>query len=975
MEEKDSAPLLNEQEVSQLKREDDFLPAYIWVPAAIWRVLKGIVLWVVGFIIDILASLWRACVVVYRAATKGTMALWKGIKSIGHKFRYNDIWGRLSFGLFGVSHLAHRRYFNGLVMLVFEIVYIAFFALNGVGSIASLSNLGDIKKSTVVVDPITGIGQQTPADNSVLILVYGILWIISIFLFLYVWKRSIDAGYKNYRITHYEDFVRREETAKPYSDLIDRDIAEHELYTYSLKELRERYSEVYSSLQEKASLGKNGKPSEMDKAYFRYILDSTITYRKQFHSELTALNLKKDKMEESLRAYLDEPKAAERIDELQALSKEAEDKYRAGMAKIAELPPSATAEQIKQAKSGIHGLRLKKILAENRLVGYRQSREGKADKRRAKIRLVSTKIEELEKNNLSFSTIDSVENQSQFGKFNVYYRRLADLDRSILFYSNYQEFVDAYKHGLESYQEANAANITSREALTKENSEKLAAIAEQYDAIEARRSGMLEEMAKERENLKAALGKISADPSLTDSEKRAKAAEARAACAYNLKTLKGKILSLPSKKEVKASRKEDVVNTNKAYKRDYKGLRVDYTPEEYAVYCAANKMIVDYGFDYVFANEKAKKEIKEKPLSEEQVKQKLVEVEQKRREYVEKTPNKFDGKPKTLLEQVKSLFDENFHIFLLALPILGVVFFTIMPLALSILVAFTNFNNQNQPPTAGFSWIGWDNFAKLLLGTGSGQGSLAAGMSRTIIWTFVWAVCATFSNYFLGIIMALLINKDGIKLKGFWRFMFMISIAVPQFISLIAMSILLSNTGALSGLYQQLTGSPLNFAVGHKPADVTRTKVIIILVNIWIGVPYTILSTSGILMNIPRDLYESSKIDGANAFVQFTKITLPYIFFVTGPSLIQSFIGNINNFGVIYFLTGGGATYDETVFNRLLGETDLLITYIYKVVTSVNNSDFGLASTIGIFVFVICAFISLIMYNRSSAVSGEDTFQ
>lgn len=975
MEEKDSAPLLDEQEVSKLKREDDFLPAYIWVPGAIWRVIKGIVLWVVGFLLDIFASLWHACVVVYRAATKGTMALWKGIKSIGHKFRYNDIWGRLSFGLFGVSHLAHRRYFNGLVMLVFEIVYIVFFALNGVGSIASLSNLGDIKKSTVIVDPDTGIGQQTPADNSVLILVYGILWIISIFLFLYVWKRSIDAGYKNYRITHYDDFVRREQAAKPYSDLIDRDISEHELYTYSLNALRERYSEVYASLEEKASLGKDDKPLAMDKAYFRYILDNTIVYRKQFHSDLTALNRKKEKMEAELRSYLEEPKAAEREEELRAQSKLASDKYAEAMEKIDELPPSATPEQLKQAKAGIHGLRLKKILAENRLVGYCQARGDRADKRRAKIRLVSTKIEELEKNNMSFSTIDSVENQSSFGKFNVYYRRLADIDRSILFYGNYHEFVEAYNLGLQTYQEANAANITSREALTKENSEKLAAIAEQYDAIEARRSGMLEEMAKERENLKAALIEISVDPSLPDYEKRAKAAEARAACAYNLKTLKGKILALPSKKEVKNSRKEDVVNTNRAYKRDYKGLRVDYTPEEYAVYCAANKMIVEYGFDYVFANQKAKKEIKDKPLTDEQAQQKLAEFESKRREYVEATPSKFDGKPKTLLEQAKSLFDENFHIFLLALPVLGVIFFTIMPLALSILVAFTNFNNQNQPPTAGFSWVGWDNFAKLLFGTGTGQGSLAAGMSRTIVWTFVWAICATFSNYFLGIIMALLINKDGIKFKGFWRFMFMLSIAVPQFISLIAMNILLSNTGALSALYQQLTGSALNFAIGHNPADVTRTKIIIIIVNIWIGVPYTILSTSGILMNIPRDLYESSKIDGANSFVQFTKITLPYIFFVTGPSLIQSFIGNINNFGVIYFLTGGGATYDETVFNRLLGETDLLITYIYKVVTSVNNSDFGLASTIGIFVFVICAFISLVMYNRSSAVSGEDTFQ
>lgn len=975
MEEKDSAPLLDEQEVSKLKREDDFLPAYIWVPAAIWRVIKGIVLWVVGFIIDIFASLWNACLVVYRGLTKGTLALWKGIKSLGHKFRYNDIWGRLSFGLFGVSHLAHRRYFNGLVMLVFEIVYIVFFALNGVGSIASLSNLGDIKKATVVVDPVTGIGQQKPADNSVLILVYGILWILSIFLFIYVWKRSIDSGYKNYRITHYEDFVRREEIAKPYSDIIDRDISEHELYTYSLAALRERYSEVYESLSEKAGLDKDGKPVEMDKAYFRYILDNTITYRKQFHSDLTALNRKKDKMEEVLRSYLEEPKAAKRVEELEALSKAADDKYDEAMKKVADLPTSATPEEIKQAKAGIHGLRLKKIMAENRLVSYKQSRTDRADRKRAKIRLVTTKIEEMEKNNMPFSTIDSVENQSKFGKFNVYYRRLADIDRNVIFYGNYHEFVEAYNHGLQTYQEANAANLSSREELTKENSEKLAAIAKQYNAIEARRNDMVSEMASEKEKLKAELTKIAADDSIPEAEKKVKAAEAKAACAYNLKTLKGKILSLPSKKEVKASRKEDVVNTNKAYKRDYKGLRVDYTPEEYAVYCAANKMIVDYGFDYVFANEKAKKEIKEKPLTDEQAKQKLEEFEAKRRDYVEATPSKFDGKPKTLVEQVKSLFDENFHIFLLTLPVLGVIFFTVMPLALSILVAFTNFNNQNQPPTAGFSWVGWENFSKLLFGTGSGQGSLAAGMSRTVIWTFVWAICATFSNYFLGIIMALLINKDGIKLKGFWRFMFMISIAVPQFISLIAMSILLSNTGALSALYQQLTGSPLNFAVGHNPVDVTRTKIIIIIVNIWIGVPYTILSTSGILMNIPRDLYESSKIDGANSFVQFTKITLPYIFFVTGPSLIQSFIGNINNFGVIYFLTGGGATYDETIFNRLLGETDLLITYIYKVVTSVNNSDFGLASTIGIFVFVICAFISLVMYNRSSAVSGEDTFQ
>ena len=143
------------------------------------------------------------------------------------------------------------------------------------------------------------------------------------------------------------------------------------------------------------------------------------------------------------------------------------------------------------------------------------------------------------------------------------------------------------------------------------------------------------------------------------------------------------------------------------------------------------------------------------------------------------------------------------------------------------------------------------------------------------------------------------------------------------------------------------------------------------MVNVWIGVPYTILQTSGILLNIPEDLYESSNIDGAGPATQFFKITLPYILFVTGPSLIQTFIGNINNFGVIYFLTGGGPGYVGTTVP--IGHTDLFITYIYKMVTGANPR-YGVASAIGIMVFIVCAFISMIMYNRSSSISQEDQF-
>lgn len=137
----------------------------------------------------------------------------------------------------------------------------------------------------------------------------------------------------------------------------------------------------------------------------------------------------------------------------------------------------------------------------------------------------------------------------------------------------------------------------------------------------------------------------------------------------------------------------------------------------------------------------------------------------------------------------------------------------------------------------------------------------------------------------------------------------------------------------------------------------------------WIGIPYTLIAVSGILMNIPEDLYESARIDGAGAVMQFVKITLPYMMFVMGPQLITQFVNNINNFNVIYFLTGG----DPKSLNYFqAGETDLLVTWLYKL--TVNYQDYNLASTIGILVFVVCAVLSLITFNITASAKKEETF-
>ena len=50
------------------------------------------------------------------------------------------------------------------------------------------------------------------------------------------------------------------------------------------------------------------------------------------------------------------------------------------------------------------------------------------------------------------------------------------------------------------------------------------------------------------------------------------------------------------------------------------------------------------------------------------------------------------------------------------------------------------------------------------------------------------------------------------------------------------------------------------------------------------GVPYTLLQLTGVLQNIPTELYEAAKVDGANAFQTFFRITLPYMLYVTTPT-------------------------------------------------------------------------------------------
>ena len=332
------------------------------------------------------------------------------------------------------------------------------------------------------------------------------------------------------------------------------------------------------------------------------------------------------------------------------------------------------------------------------------------------------------------------------------------------------------------------------------------------------------------------------------------------------------------------------------------------------------------------------------------------------------------GKPlRSGKDDLHSLVDDQFHKTLLALPLTGILVFTVLPIVFMVLVAFTNYDAEHDGLNNLFTWVGMDNFNTMFNWTAGGK-SYSAAFGEILTWTLIWAFFATFTNYFLGMLVAMMINKKGIKLKKLWRTVLVMTIAIPQFISLLYVSKMFAKNGlinlSLINLGWILPGQELPFW-----EDPTWARITVILINIWIGIPYLMLIATGILMNIPQDLYESARIDGAKPVQQFTKITLPYMLFITGPYLLTSFTGNMNNFNVIYLLTGGGPTNASiSTGGAAVGHTDLLITWLFKI-TMEGGNKYYMASVVGILVFLVVAVISLVVYSLLPSIKNEEDFQ
>lgn len=307
---------------------------------------------------------------------------------------------------------------------------------------------------------------------------------------------------------------------------------------------------------------------------------------------------------------------------------------------------------------------------------------------------------------------------------------------------------------------------------------------------------------------------------------------------------------------------------------------------------------------------------------------------------------------------INGLINEAFPYFVLSPVFILIIFFVLFPLLFSCLLAFTNYSMPyHMPPKNLVDWVGFQNFVEMF--------SLPMWKDAFIgvfSWNIIWAFSVTFINFAVGLLISLMLYNKDIKFTKGFRTIFILPYAIPQMINLLIWRNLLNGRFGPINLTLQALGL-IDQSIPFL-SDPVLSKVSVILVNLWLGFPYFMLLLTGVLTSIPKDLYEAAEIDGASQVQKFLRITLPMVLFATAPLIVMSFSYNFNNFGAVYFLTGGGPSNIYPPGSGA-GATDLLITWLFKLMESMQK--YNMAAVLSLLVFTLIAPFAIYNFTKTKS--------
>lgn len=258
-----------------------------------------------------------------------------------------------------------------------------------------------------------------------------------------------------------------------------------------------------------------------------------------------------------------------------------------------------------------------------------------------------------------------------------------------------------------------------------------------------------------------------------------------------------------------------------------------------------------------------------------------------------------------------------------------------------------SFTDADQTHLGEQSFIGLSNFWDVIA---------ASGFMRVTLFTLVWTVVNVSAHIGIGLFLALLLQRTSIKGKTAYRTLLLLPWAVPSYISVLVWRGMFQPDGFIN----DLLGTNIDFL-----SDPTGAQIVVILVNIWLGVPFMMMSISGALQALPKDMYEAAELDGVIGWDAFRHLTLPNLRSALVPLTLLGFIWTFNMFNVIYLMTDGG----PNLYFGEPGQTDILITYVYDV--AFREGAYGVAAAWSVIIFLMLLAFSWTYMRQTNATEGS----
>ena len=284
--------------------------------------------------------------------------------------------------------------------------------------------------------------------------------------------------------------------------------------------------------------------------------------------------------------------------------------------------------------------------------------------------------------------------------------------------------------------------------------------------------------------------------------------------------------------------------------------------------------------------------------------------------------------------------DKQFSLMLLSPAVIITVNFILVPVVDSIYRSFFDYKVKNIISGKPGTWNNFANYVKLFT-----NGKLPTAMTNTLLFVFGVVI----AQFILGMALALVLNTN-IRFSRFIRSIMMIPWVVPTLISgLVWLWMFQPQYGLVKYFVGILSGGKItDFAILNSP---TTAMLGVSVAALWKQIPLATLLLLAGLANVPEDMLEAAKIDGANEAQRFFKITLPYMKSVIKVTVSMSIIENFKQFPLFWTMTGGGPNNSTT--------TMAILSYREAFVS--NNFGSGAAVTT---VWMLMMIAVVFVYNR-----------